>query len=76
VHTDRGETLILMRLYDAIRELEGIEGSQTHRSWWVAKDAIIEVVRRDGRYQFRLEGGLNVPVSRSFQKALKDEAWI
>jgi hypothetical protein len=76
VHTDRGEALILMRLYDAIREIEGIEGSQTHRSWWVAKDAIIEVVRKEGRPAFRVEGGLSVPISRTYQKALKDEAWL
>ena len=28
-------------------ELDGIEGAQTHRSWWVAKDAIADV-KRDG----------------------------
>ena len=37
VWTDRGSDLILMRLADAHRELDGLEGTQTHRSWWVAR---------------------------------------
>ena len=40
IHTDRGSDLILMRLSDAVEELEGLEGAQTHRSWWVARDAV------------------------------------
>eukprot|EP01030_Chromulinospumella_sphaerica_P016261 gene16260-16072_t len=39
LHTDRGADLILMRLADAVAELDGLEGAQTHRSWWVAKEA-------------------------------------
>lgn len=76
IHTDVGDTMILMRLYDAIKELEGIEGSQIHRSWWVAKDAIQEIVRGDGRVNFRLSNGELAPISRSFQNALKAQNWL
>ncbi len=76
VHTSAGETLILMRLYDAIRELDGIEGSQTHRSWWVAKGAIKEVVRSNGKVSLTIAGRTNVPVSRSYAKILKAEGWL
>jgi hypothetical protein len=76
VHTSEGEALILMRLYDAIRELDGIEGSQTHRSWWVAKDAIKEVVRSSGKVTLTIKGRLHVPVSRSYARALKAEGWL
>lgn len=76
VYTSVGQTLILMRLYDAIRELDGIDGSQTHRSWWVAKDAIEDVVKDNGRVTFRLKGEVSAPVSRSFQKALKSDGWL
>ncbi|GGZ23165.1 LytTR family DNA-binding domain-containing protein [Asticcacaulis endophyticus] len=76
VHTSVGQTLILMRLYDAIRELDGIEGSQTHRSWWVAKDAIDDVIKDNGRVTFRLKGEVSAPISRSFQKALKSDGWL
>ena len=76
VHTAAGDTLILMRLYDAIRELDGIEGSQTHRSWWVARAAVIDKARANGRVSFTLKGGLNAPVRRSFSKALKKYCWL
>ena len=40
LHTSKGSDLILMRMGDAITELDGLEGAQTHRSWWVARDAV------------------------------------
>ncbi len=76
VHSAAGETLILMRLYDAIRELDGIEGSQIHRSWWVAKDAVSDVARKDGRVDLVLKDGQRAPVSRRYQKALKTGGWL
>jgi len=75
VHTDRGSDLILMRLSDALAELEGLEGAQTHRSWWVAKDAVRGVKRGDGRATLTLEEGLEAPVSRRYAKALRDAGW-
>lgn len=76
VHTSAGDTLVLMRLYDAIRELDGIEGSQTHRSWWVAKDAVRDIKRGDGRVTLVLTGDVSVPVSRSYAKPLRDSGWL
>lgn len=76
VHTSTGDTLILMRLYDAIRELDGIEGSQTHRSWWVARDAVTHTNRSNGRVSFTLKGDVTAPVSRSFHKALRHDGWF
>ncbi len=76
VHTSAGETLILMRLYDAIGELDGIEGSQIHRSWWVARDAVTDIARGDGKVDLVLKGGLRAPVSRRYQKALKADGWL
>ena len=76
VHTAAGETLILMRLYDAITELDGIEGTQIHRSWWVAKGAVIDVSRGDGKIDLVLKSGLRAPVSRRYQKALKADGWL
>ncbi|MGZ9100904.1 MAG: LytTR family DNA-binding domain-containing protein [Brevundimonas sp.] len=75
IHTDRGSDLILMRLSDALAELEGLEGAQTHRSWWVAKDAVRGVSRGDGRATLTLEGGLEAPVSRRYAKALREAGW-
>jgi DNA-binding LytR/AlgR family response regulator len=75
LHTDRGSDLILMRLTDALAELEGLEGAQTHRSWWVARDAVRGVARGDGRAVLTLEGGLQAPVSRRYARALRAAGW-
>lgn len=76
LHTSKGSDLILMRLADAIAELEGIEGAQTHRSWWVAKDAIAEVKRADGRISLALKNGAEAPISRPNVKALRESGWL
>lgn len=75
LHTDRGSDLILMRLSDALAELEGLEGAQTHRSWWVARDAVATVARGDGRAALTLDGGAVAPVSRRYAKALREAGW-
>jgi hypothetical protein len=77
VHLDDGQsTLILMRLSDAIAELPHENGAQTHRSWWVAKDAVQSVTKADGRATLTLGLTLEAPVSRSFYKALNDAGWL
>lgn len=76
VHTSAGETMILMRLADAIRELATLEGLQTHRSWWVAKQGLVEVSKGDGKLTLKLKSGAEAPVSRTYQKAVKDAGWL
>lgn len=71
VHTDRGEDLILMRLADAVRELEGAGGLQVHRSWWVAREGVADTVRENGRLVLVLKSGARAPVSRTYQPAVK-----
>lgn len=76
LHTSKGSDLILMRLSDAISELEGLEGAHTHRSWWVAKDAV-ESSRRDGdKLVLTLKGGAEAPVSRPNIKPLREAGWF
>ena len=76
LHTSKGSDLILLRLADAIAELEGVEGAQTHRSWWVAREAL-ESVRRDGeRVVLVLKGGAVAPVSRPNVRALREASWF
>lgn len=76
LHTSKGSDLILMRLSDAIAELEGVEGAQTHRSWWVARSAVQGARRLEGRAILTLPGGVEAPVSRNFARALKAEGWF
>lgn len=76
LHTSKGADLILMRLSDAIVELEGLEGAQTHRSWWVARDAV-ESARRDGdKVALVLKGGAEAPVSRPNVRPLREAGWF
>ncbi len=76
LHTSKGQDLILLRLADAVAELEGIEGAQVHRSWWVARDAIADARRGDGRATLKLKDGAEVPVSRTYAGLLRDKGWI
>jgi DNA-binding LytR/AlgR family response regulator len=75
LHTSKGQDLILMRLSDAVAELEGIEGARTHRSWWVAKGAVTGARRGDGRATLSLKGGAEAPVSRAYAGALRAAGW-
>jgi hypothetical protein len=76
VHTDSGDELITARFGDALVELAEVAGYQTHRSWWVAAEAIEAVRWRRGRGELRLAGGLTAPVSRTYAADLKREGWF
>ncbi|MEY2927085.1 MAG: hypothetical protein RL367_1562 [Pseudomonadota bacterium] len=70
------DTLILLRLRDAIAELPGVDGLQVHRSWWVARAAVASV-RRDGRAAIiTLTNATEVPVSRENVASLKAAGWL
>lgn len=72
VHTSLGDELILMRLADAVRELEGGGGLQVHRSWWVSKTAVREARRASGKLALTLVSGKEVPVSRTYLPAVRE----
>ena len=74
VHTSLGEELILMRLADAVRELSGADGLQTHRSWWVARSGVADTKRENGKLTLVLKSGTEAPVSRTYAQAVKDAA--
>lgn len=76
VHTSAGEELILFRLSDAMRELSGIDGLQTHRSWWVARQGLADVSRGDGKLTLKLKSGVEAPVSRTYAPTVRAAGWI
>ncbi len=76
VRTSQGSDLILLRLSDALAELDGVEGAQTHRSWWVAKAGIADIRRSDGRATLVLKDGAEAPVSRTQAKILRELGWL
>lgn len=76
VHTSAGSALILMRLRDAVAQLSAIDGEQVHRSWWVARASVTEVVRSERRVALRLSNGNEVPVARSAIPMLRARGWL
>ena len=75
VFTDKGSTLVLMRLADAIEETAPVEGLQVHRSHWVAADAVAGTKREDGKLHVKLADGALLPVSRSHLGAVRSRGW-
>ncbi len=76
VHTDRGKDMVLLRFRDAMRELDGADGRQVHRSHWVARRAVTGTMRKGGRLFLKLSNDSIVPVSRTFMRDLKGEGWL
>lgn len=75
-HTASGSDLILIPLKEAIAELGGVDGLQVHRSWWVARDAVVEPVASSRSLSLRLSNGLQVPVSRASVAKLRAAGWL
>ena len=65
VVTERGSALILYNLGDAIAQLAPETGLAVHRSYWVAVDAVDELVRLGRQGELKLCDGQTVPVSRN-----------
>ncbi len=76
VHTSYGDALLLLRMADAVAELEGYPGVQVHRSWWVAKAAIDRVIRKPRKKTIVLTNGVHVPISQRREKALREANFI
>jgi len=71
VHTEKGNHLVLMRFKDALSLVEDYPGIRTHRSWWVALDAIVGE-ERDGRKNLlKLSNEILVPVSKTYLASVK-----
>lgn len=71
VITEKGTSLVLMRLSDAIKETGAVVGLQIHRSHWVARDAVKRAIKADGKVSLELRSGVRLPVSRGYVEAVK-----
>jgi DNA-binding LytR/AlgR family response regulator len=76
IHTDKGSDLVLIRLGDAVSEMGSTPGARTHRSWWVARQAVKSVRRDNGRTSLVLTTGAEVPVSRGYASELREAGWF
>lgn len=61
---EAGSLLLLMRLGDAIAEMDGAAGLRVHRSWWVAQAAMIRLEPRGRGAVLHLVNGESAQVSR------------
>jgi LytTr DNA-binding domain len=71
VHTALGHEMLLMRMRDAIAEVDGLDGLLVHRSWWVARAAIVSSARDGKSMTLTLRNQLDVPVARDRMADLK-----
>lgn len=72
VHGHAHSVLLLMRLRDAIAEMDGCPGEQTHRSWWVARAAIAGTASSGRNRELLLINGLRVPIARASADRLRE----
>lgn len=75
-HTALGSDLILLPLHKAVEELAGLEGMQVHRSWWVARAAVRDVVEDGRNIRLRLTNGMEAPVARTAVARLRAAGWL
>jgi hypothetical protein len=76
VQTSLGEGSLLMRFSDAIAEVTPVDGTQVHRSHWVAWEAIAAVEKAEGKLFVRLPSGNRLPVSRNHREKLEARGLI
>lgn len=71
VHGEKNSELILIRLRDAVAEMEGVEGWQVHRSWWVARDGIVRATPSGRSWALTLKNDSTALVARDMIERLK-----
>lgn len=72
---DRAQ-LILLPLSEAIDLMPSGSGARVHRSWWVARSAVIRH-RRIGRdLRLEISSGIEVPISRAMVTPLRQAGWL
>ncbi len=71
VRTSAGKASIRMRLSDAISEMDSVVGFSTHRSHWVAHEAVTGHEVDGDRPVLVLLDGTRVPVSRTYSAGIE-----
>jgi hypothetical protein len=76
VVTARDAYELRLRFADAVEQMQGVEGIITHRSHWVARDAVAGIQRENGRLFLRMKNCALVPVSRKYRAALEESGLV
>ncbi|MEM9170560.1 MAG: LytTR family DNA-binding domain-containing protein [Pseudomonadota bacterium] len=72
VYTGACDELVTMRFEDALAAVDGIAGVRTHRSWWVAIEAVDAMRKAGSAYEVVLASGLTAPVGRRRRAAVAE----
>lgn len=67
-----GHELLRAALRDLTEQLGPEHGVQTHRSYWVQRAAIDDLIRQNGHPYIRLKNGTNIPISRMRRKEVNE----
>jgi len=76
VHTADTSRLVLATLNQAMMALGNAEGLQVHRSWWVAKKAVVRAVTEGRNLRLQLVNGITAPVARSAVATAREAGWL
>ena len=76
VHSKHGTDLVHHRFGDAADAMPAALGLRTHRSWWVANEAVVQAERGSRRWKLKLPSDVLVPVSDSYVAAVRERGWL
>lgn len=71
VTTIKGQSLVLYNLKDAMQEMTGQNGIQTHRSYWVSLNHVINIQKNGRQGSLIMSNEQKIPVSRNRMSAVK-----
>lgn len=76
VVASNGREQIRCTMAEAVEELAAVNGRLIHRSHWVARNAIHQVIRNGGKAFVQLNDERQLPISRQRLKDLTQEGWL
>lgn len=76
VHTVGSSRLVPATLNQAMMALENANGLQVHRSWWVARKAVVRAVTEGRNLRLQLVNGITAPVARSAVAVVREAGWL
>lgn len=76
VQTNKGTVLIRCTLAAAIEELGNVDGQRIHRSFWVARSAILMIKKHGSTYRLIMRDGKSIPLSRRCRSELSKSDWL
>ena len=76
VNTADGQYLLRATLAEAMARIEPGAGMRVHRSWWVAREAVLRAERRGRDHVLLLKDERVIPVARGRVDQLKQAGWL